>query len=342
RAASPNLNLTGSDPNQQPYSFESRLYIQNNGLQELKSWRAFVGFQNGELLVSASNAVLLDGSPLPSNVSNGTVFSGYPVADLKTAVQTAGDLSQMSVQVELVGTEFGVPPQQFPMPSNISLANHGFLCPTLNMQGDSSMSTCCRQDPDATSTTNATEQFLPRQNGDLSIIFDLAMDEKRVHLCYERLSKWVDFKDHPFNWEDTNFPNWFVAAELNEAIDGLTRVYSFNGSALQGNNNDNSSLVFMHGYPSENDYLLGQVNGSNPRKDPKLPGTLQSVILFDKKRTPGINVARGDGFPTKIIFNGEECSLPTTLPISSANTMVYNNLLLLVTLALMCITSMMV
>lgn len=116
-----------------------------------------------------------------------------------------------------------------------------------------------------------------------------------------------------FNWEDTNYSEWFVAAELDRAIEGLDRVYSFNGTAMTEDN----GTIFMHGFPSANDYLLGIVNGSNPRRDPRRPGTLQSVLLFDKRRTPGINVARGDGFPTKFIFNGEECSLPTTLPISS-------------------------
>ena len=128
-------NLTSSDPSHQPYRFESTLLVRNNGLRELKSWRAYVGFQHGELLVSASNAVLADGSPLPANVSNGTVFAGYPVADLKTAVETAGDLTQMSAQVGLVGTQFGVRSPGIPMPSNISLANDGFICPNPTMQG---------------------------------------------------------------------------------------------------------------------------------------------------------------------------------------------------------------
>ena len=47
-----------------------------------------------------------------------------------------------------------------------------------------------------------------------------------------------------------------------------------------------------------------------PRKNPRVPGTQQSVLMFTKKTTPGIKVARGDGFPTKVFFNGEECSLP--------------------------------
>lgn len=86
--------------------------------------------------MSTSNAILLDGSPLPANVSNGTIFTGYPVADLKTAVETAGDLTQMSVQVQLVGTEFGIPPGNVSLPTNITLLNDGFICPNPTMQGN--------------------------------------------------------------------------------------------------------------------------------------------------------------------------------------------------------------
>ncbi|KAM7486917.1 hypothetical protein LguiA_002926 [Lonicera macranthoides] len=63
--------------------FESSLTILNNGLDELKSFRVFVGFQHDELLVSASNAVLADGTSLPALVGNGTLFAGYPSTDLR-------------------------------------------------------------------------------------------------------------------------------------------------------------------------------------------------------------------------------------------------------------------
>lgn len=94
-----------------------------------------MGFRNEEVLVSASNAVLSDGTSLPGKVGNGSVFVGYPNADLKTGVETAGDLSQMSVKVDLVGTEFGVGAGSFPLPSNVSLVNDGFLCPKPTLQG---------------------------------------------------------------------------------------------------------------------------------------------------------------------------------------------------------------
>ncbi|MCI61850.1 COBRA-like protein 7-like, partial [Trifolium medium] len=45
-----------TDPKKQPYRFESTLTVLNNGLDELKSWKVFVGFQHNEFLVSASNA----------------------------------------------------------------------------------------------------------------------------------------------------------------------------------------------------------------------------------------------------------------------------------------------
>lgn len=125
-----------SNSAEQAYRFESTLTVLNNGLDELKSWKVFVGFQHDEYLVSASNAVLADGTSLPASVANGTVFAGYPMTDLKTAVETAGDLTQMQVAIELLGTVFGVAPPNAPMPTNISLANDGFVCPKPTGQGE--------------------------------------------------------------------------------------------------------------------------------------------------------------------------------------------------------------
>ncbi|KAE8683353.1 hypothetical protein F3Y22_tig00111208pilonHSYRG00012 [Hibiscus syriacus] len=112
-----------TDPKHQPYRFESVLKVLNNGDEKLKSWKVFVGFRNDEYLVSASNAVLADGTSLPANVGNGTVFAGYPMTDLKTAIETAGDLNQIQVQVKLLGTQFGVKPPNVPLPETIQLAN---------------------------------------------------------------------------------------------------------------------------------------------------------------------------------------------------------------------------
>ena len=114
-----------------------------------------------------------------------------------------------------------------------------------------------------------------------------------------------------FNWGETNFADWFAAVQMDKAAPGFEEMYSFNASALDSVNN----TIFMQGKPGLN-FLVAEANGSNPRRDPKVPGKLQSAISFTKKSTPGINVARGDGFPSKVFFNGEECSLPLVYPSS--------------------------
>ncbi|KAI3743607.1 hypothetical protein L1987_61317 [Smallanthus sonchifolius] len=166
--------LPPDQPSNQPYRFESTLTILNNAAEGLKSWRVFVGFQHDEYLVSASNAVIADGSvSIPGRVGNGTVFAGFPSADLKTAIETAGDVNQMSGRVDLVGTQFGVGSRDVPMPSNISLVNDGFVCPTPSMQGTRVMNLCCTKDPNAVTNTTVTDEFLPRQTGDLTIMYDV-------------------------------------------------------------------------------------------------------------------------------------------------------------------------
>ena len=109
--------------------------VLNNGRDELKSRLVFVGFAHKEILVSASNAILEDGSSLPVSVENGTTFAGYPAADLKSAIMTAGDVTQMEARVELVGTQFGVAPPDVPLPKNITLVNDGWSCPKATQRG---------------------------------------------------------------------------------------------------------------------------------------------------------------------------------------------------------------
>ncbi|KAL2510510.1 COBRA-like protein 7 [Abeliophyllum distichum] len=539
--------LLPADPTHQGYRFESTLTVTNNGLVELKNWRVFVGFNNSEFLVSASEAVLADGTSLPADVRNGTVFAGYPVADLKTAVETAGDVNQMQARVGLVGTQFGVGAPNVPLPPNITLANDGYLCPKPTTQGNETR-VCCLPDSNARSNITGEEKIVPLQNGDLTIMYDVirsyelnyfaqvtisnhnpftrldnwnlnwdwmenefinsmrgarpkvidtrncifgsqgnyykgfefstvlscekrptiidlplertndttlgmipfccrngtilppSMDLSRsksafqievykmppdlnktqltppqnwkinstVGLDYQcgpparvnptlfpdpsglpsnsvaiaswqvvcnitrprvkeakiatepplllpaesllvpfenRTEKALEFaklkrRDIPnplpcgdncgvsinwhvlsdykdgwtarmtlFNWGESDIVDWFSAVELDQAVPGFEAVYSFAGNPLTDANN----TIFFAGGPGHN-YLVAERNGSNPRKDPRVPGTEQSVISFTKKKTPGINVARGDGFPTKVYFNGEECSLPTVLP----------------------------
>lgn len=114
-----------------------------------------------------------------------------------------------------------------------------------------------------------------------------------------------------FNWGDTSFADWFAAVELDKASAGFQQMYSFNGSTLSLNGVNDT--IFMQGNPGLN-YLVAE----DQQQNPWVPGKQQSVISFTKKLTPGINVAKGDGFPTKVYFNGEECSLPSTIPSSGS------------------------
>ncbi|KAL8153652.1 hypothetical protein V2J09_011412 [Rumex salicifolius] len=570
------------DPKKQPYRFQSALTVLNNGEEELKSWKVFVGFQHEELLVSATNAVIADGTTtLPALVGNGTILAGFPQNDLKTGIQTAGDLTQMSVVVRMVGTQFGVKPPDVPLPFNISLVNDGYLCPETTMEGNMTMNLCCVLDPNAVPAVTVDTKFMPRQKGDLTILYDVTQTYSQNywakvtidnHSPLGRLDYWMlkwdwmrdefiysmrgaypyvidmneclfgpqaqiysnpdlntglnchrspvlvdlpptkandtalgyvpfccrngtvlppsmdptksssafmiqvykmppdfnqsalfppqnwringtlnpDYKCGPpvrvspsqfvdsgglptnktavaswqvvcnitvakasspkccvsfsayyndsiipcptcacgcpttssrtcgtkspallippeaqlvpfenrtklalawaqlkhrsvpnplpcgdncgvsinwhlltdfskgwtarvtlFNWDDNIFPDWFVAAELDKAAAGFEKAYSFNGTLMT----DVNDTVFLQGLPGLN-YLLGETNGTDPKKDPRVPGKQQSVMSFTKKNLTGLRIVAGDGFPTKVYFNGEECSLPSVIPMS--------------------------
>ncbi|CAI9781083.1 unnamed protein product [Fraxinus pennsylvanica] len=591
--------LSPEERARQPYRFESTLTITNNGLVELKNWRVFVGFNNSELLVSASTAVLADGTSLPADVSKGTVLAGYPVADLKTAVETAGDVNQMQTRVDLVGTQFGVGAPNVPLPANITLANDGYLCRNPTTQGNETR-VCCILDSNVRTNITGDEKIMPLQDGDLTIMYDVISSYESNYLAqvtisnhnpFARLDNWklswdwmehefinsmrgarpnvidtsdcifgsqgnfytnfdfsralscvkrptiidlpldrtndttlgmipfccrngtilppsmdlsksksafqmqvykmppdlnktqltppqnwkinstvgldyqcspparvnpnlfpdpsglpsdsaaiaswqvvcnitrlkskkpkccvsfsaffndsvipcntcacgcdrttnpsnvcsatepplllpaeallipfenrtnkalefanlkrreipnplpcadncgvsinwhvlTDYKDGwtarmtLFNWGESDIVDWFSAVELDKAMPGFEAVYSFAGTPLSDANN----TIFFEGLLNHN-YLVAERNGSKPKKDPRVPGTEQSVISFTKKKTPGINVARGDGFPTKVYFNGEECSLPTVLPSNAhriaAASAVFSSILLM-------------
>ncbi|XP_068663227.1 LOW QUALITY PROTEIN: COBRA-like protein 7 [Aristolochia californica] len=117
-----------------------------------------------------------------------------------------------------------------------------------------------------------------------------------------------------FNWGDNSFGDWFTAVQLDKGFPGFEASYSFNGSTLSDVNN----TIFMQGLPGLN-FLIAETDGTDPSRDPPIPGKQQTVISFKKKATPGISVVGGDGFPSKVFFNGEECSLPSTLPMSESH-----------------------
>ncbi|KAJ0966115.1 hypothetical protein J5N97_027253 [Dioscorea zingiberensis] len=559
----------------QAYAFKSMATILNAMDTDLKAWKMFIGFQHDEILVSAGGAVVTEGSDLPAKVGNGTSLSGFPQTDLLNSIDTAGDMNQIQVRIDLTGTQFGVKPPAVPMPKTIKLLNDGFKCPTPTKKG-SIMYVCCIKDPKFKKMKD-TNKFLPRQYGDLNMVYDILQAYDNNYLAQVtidnnspigRLDNWnltwewmrnefifsmkgaythkkdpadciygaagqyyqnFDFSQvmncekHPviadlppemenddrvgklpfcckngtllpptmnatkshaifqlqvykmppdlnrtalyppqnwkingvlnpdytcgppvrvipsefpdpsglmsnsyaiaswqvvcnitrpkaktsrccvsfsafyndsvipcntcacgcaddsgcnpdeaplllpseallvpfdnrtakakawaklrhmklpntlpcpdncgvsinwhvasdyskgwtaritlFNWEDYTFKDWFAAVELGKAFNGYQRVYSFNGTKLSQLEN----TLFFEGLPGLN-YLMPLSDGKDPKSDPKLPGKQQSVISFSKKRTPGIDVLGGDGFPTRVYFNGEECSLPDEIP----------------------------
>jgi len=118
----------------QSWAFKSTAMIVNAGREELKGWQMFIGFRHKELIVSATGATPMDGD-YPLDASNGTTFVGSPNMDLKTSIETAGDFTQISANIEITGTLFGVSKAVTPMPRTIKLTNDGWECPAAKRKG---------------------------------------------------------------------------------------------------------------------------------------------------------------------------------------------------------------
>ncbi|XP_010538043.1 PREDICTED: COBRA-like protein 11 [Tarenaya hassleriana] len=564
----------------QSWAFKSTAIIVNTGTEEIKGWQMFIGFQHRELIVSATGSVSADGE-FPYDASNGTTFIGSPNTDLKTSIETAGDYAQISADIEITGTMFGLKANVMPMPKTIKLTNDGWECPTPNSK-EGTMQVCCKKNPKFKDRTNAKTKFMPRQYGDLNIVYDVLQAYPNNYLAQVtidndnplgRLDHWnltwewmrgefiyslrgaytdekdpadclnskageyyqdLDFsqvancqkkptiKDLPvdrkddnligklpfcckngtllpsimdpskarsifqlqvyklppdlnrtefyppqgwkidgfvnpqykcgppvrvdgsafpdpnglqatsfavaswqvicnitrpkprasrccvsfsafynqsaipcntcacgcddidtdtcdsqarpmllppdsllvpftnrtlkakawakqrhfpipkklpcpdncgisinwhlnsdysngwtasvtvFNWGDNSVEDWFVAVDLGRSGEGYEKVYSFNGTRIPPKN----QTILFQGLPGLN-YLIRLTNGSNPLKDPRVPGKMQSVISFRKKDIKSLNIRGGDGFPKRVFFNGEECELPKHLPKSS-------------------------
>ncbi|KAJ8545648.1 hypothetical protein K7X08_018231 [Anisodus acutangulus] len=166
-----NERATPKNASAQAWAFKATATVLNAGIYELKNWKIFIGFQNHELLVSASTAVLVNGNDFPAPVGNGTYLAGYPQTDLKTSIDTAGDYTQIQAEVELTGTQFGVRPPGYPMPKTIKLVNDGYKCPAA-IRKSTTMHVCCVKDPKF-KAKNFTTKYFPRQNGDLLISYDV-------------------------------------------------------------------------------------------------------------------------------------------------------------------------
>ncbi|CAF2071141.1 unnamed protein product [Brassica oleracea var. botrytis] len=94
-----------------------------------------------------------------------------------------------------------------------------------------------------------------------------------------------------FNWRDFAFEDWFVALRWEKQVQGMKT----------------STPLMAHVFHQTTEPLY-----------PPVPGKQQSVISFKKKNIKGLNIPEGDGFPTKLFFNGEECALPKHFPKKSS------------------------
>ncbi|CAA6658273.1 unnamed protein product [Spirodela intermedia] len=161
----------------QAWAFESVATLLNTGRQDLQGWNLFIGFQHGEILVSASGAVLTEGPEFPAHT------------DLKNSIDTAGDINQIQIEVQLKGTQFGLRDPALPMPRTLKLLNDGYLCPKPTRHG-SVMYLCCSRDPKFKANKMAATKFLPRRAGDLTIAYDVLQAFEGKYLAQVTLDNW--------------------------------------------------------------------------------------------------------------------------------------------------------
>ncbi|KAL2476250.1 COBRA-like protein 10 [Abeliophyllum distichum] len=165
----------------QGWSFKAMATVLNAGYNELKSWKVYIGFWHNELLVSADGAEVVDGDGFPILVrKNGTVLAGDPQSDLETAINTAGDYTQMMAQINLKGTQFGLKPSATPMPKTIKLVNDGYKCPVPEK------TTICMyvvRGIQSSKRKKVKTKFLPRQYGELSFTYDVLQAYENKYLA---------------------------------------------------------------------------------------------------------------------------------------------------------------
>lgn len=131
-----------------------------------------------------------------------------------------------------------------------------------------------------------------------------------------------------FNWGKEPFQDWYTAVQMNKAYEDYENVYSFNGTKMEKVKN----TILFQGLKGLN-YLI-EMRNATKEKDPRVPGKQQSVISFKKKHYHDINIKAGEGFPSKVLFNGEECSLPKQFPKNGGEHQPRSNLLLVLFVAI--------
>lgn len=202
----------------QSWAFKSELIAINAGTVEVKAWKALVGFHHDEVIVSTSGGSIMNGESFPFKVDkNGTVVTGYPQADLKTAIDTAGDIYQMAAKVKFKGTLFGGKVGNAPMPKTIKLQNDGFKCPAPT-KNEKSMHVCCKRDPKY-KVKNKKTKFFPKQEGDVSFTYDVVQANEGNYMAQVTIEN-----NHPLSRLD----HWNLTFEWmrNEFIYDMRGAYT--------------------------------------------------------------------------------------------------------------------
>lgn len=194
---------TETNPADQSYAFKANLEIFNAGEEDLPGWDIFIGYVNKEILVDASGALVADGTPFPVNASQGVTLTSPAI--LKTSIETAMDLTQMGMNLSLIGTEFGQ--NETSLPNNITLLDPNYNCSAPVTNG-SSIQTCCMK---VNSTlVVADNSVLPRYTGDITIALDVMTASANQYMAQVTLSNdsptgRLDYWNLQWSWQNDEF-----------------------------------------------------------------------------------------------------------------------------------------
>ncbi|EMS46163.1 hypothetical protein TRIUR3_25946 [Triticum urartu] len=289
-----------------------------------------------------------------------TSLSGNPQTDLLTPIDTAGDLTRIQATVRLVGTLFAGPEPVVTLPSAISLADPAYTCSPVATAPTVLSACCVLIAPDQPSAVPpaAGNTYLPRVTGDLVITYDVLQAHETTYLALVTLENnapmgRLDGWELSWEWRRGEFVNSMRGAYPREG-DARGCLYGPQGQYYK--DLDFSKVLncerrpVVHDLPPSrrDDTSLGQIEHCC-RNGTILPKTMdeaqsksafqmeegadmrdwfatvvmgdKSVLSFTKKNGPGdVDVVGGDGFPTKIFFNGEECAMPQMIPSQGAGT----------------------
>ncbi|KAG2283838.1 hypothetical protein Bca52824_055058 [Brassica carinata] len=101
--------------------------------------------------------------------------------------------------------------------------------------------------------------------------------------------------------------NWHVNSGYADGWSARVTVFNWGANAV-------GTDYFL---PRTSWYLLDWSHKRDASCERAVPGKMQSVISF-KKHLGTLNIRKGDGFPKRVFFNGEECELPKFFPKKSS------------------------